>query len=257
MNIRLDCESIRDDLSSLIDGELSDERRRAVAAHLLTCHDCSQFAGRLVAAKGLVQRDDPQAEAPAGFMARLHEQIDAVEGVRHRVRQPGRPRRLTAIAAAGAIAASIAIIFSTIFFIQNDQALELAQMHQQVTGLPGPTPGGGGFAEVGVNPTHDNWRQAHQTVVNLEGVLVTYTLYRVGGFPVSVYSGPVSWEPYRPGWRVTQRIDDMEVREVGHHAMTSWVRDGRRHVLVASTSPENVVALARMQMSSLRRSPGL
>ncbi|MGI5820177.1 MAG: hypothetical protein ACOX9R_18990, partial [Armatimonadota bacterium] len=197
------------------------------------------------------------AEAPAGFMTRLQERIDAVEGARTTVRQPGRPRRITAIAAAGAIAVSAAIILSTIFFIGNDQALELAQMHQQVTGLPGPVPGGGGFSTVSCDPAQDTWRQEHQTLVNLDGVIVTYTLYRVGTCPVSVYSGPASWEPYRAGRHVTARVDGREVREIGDHRMTSWTRAGRRHVLVAAMPPEYVAALARVHMSSLGRSPGL
>jgi anti-sigma factor (TIGR02949 family) len=256
MSNKLQCEEVRDALSSLIDHELSEAQRHAVSAHLLACDECSRATGRMVAAKRLIQRDDPQAEAPAGFMNRLHEHLDAVEGVRERVRQPGRPRRITAIAAAGAIAVSLAIIFSTIFFIDNDQTLELTQMHQQVTGLPGPMPGGG-FSAVSCDPSRDNWREAHQTFVNLDGMIVTYTLYRVGGCPVSVFTGPARWEPYRSGWRVTERINGVEVREVGDHAVTSWVRGGRRHVLVASLPPEDVAALTRVQMSSLGRSPGL
>ncbi|MFP4249008.1 MAG: anti-sigma factor family protein [Armatimonadota bacterium] len=257
MNAKAECREVMDALSSLVDGELSDAKRHVVSAHLLTCDECSNAAGRMMAAKRLVERDDPQAEAPAGFMNRLHEQLDAVEGVRERVRQPGRPRRITAIVAAGAIAVSLAIIFSTVFFIDNDQALELAQMHQQVTAMPGPMPGGVGFSAVSCDPSRDNWREAHQTVVNLDGTLVTYTLYRVGSCPVSVFTGPARWEPYRSGWRVTTHINGMEVREVGDHAVTSWVRGGRRHVLVASLPPADVAALARVQMSSLGRSPGL
>ncbi|MFW6437886.1 MAG: anti-sigma factor family protein [Armatimonadota bacterium] len=253
----LNCEDIQEELSSLIDGELSDERQHAVSAHLLTCDRCSESAGRLMAAKRLVQRDNPHAEAPAGFMNRLHDHIDAVEVVRQRVRQPGRPRRLTALVAVGAIAMSLAIIFSTIFFISNDQSLELAQMHQQVTDMPGPVIGVSGFSTVSCDPARDVWRKDHQTLINLDGTLVTYTLYHVGTCPVSVYSGPSDWEPYRTGWSVTDRANGMDVREVADYSMTSWVRDGRRHVLVAAVPPEIVAALARVQMTSLRRSPGL
>jgi len=152
---------------------------------------------------------------------------------------------------------SLAIIFSTIFFINNDQALQLAQMHQQVTEMPGPMLGVSGFSAVSCDPARDIWRQDHQTLVNLDGTLVTYTLYHVGTCPVSVYSGPVSWAPYHTGWSVTRKVKGMDVREVADYSMTSWIRDGRRHVLVASVPPEDAVALARAQMSSLRRSPGL
>lgn len=257
MNIRDRCEDVRESLSPLIDGELSEARRKVVSAHLLTCDECSELAGRLVAARGVVQRDDPQAESPAGFMARFQERLDAVDGVEHvrkRIRRPGRARRITAIAAAGAIAVSVAIILSTVFFLNNDQALNLAQMHQQITALPGPVPGGG-FSAVSCDPARDNWRQAHQAFVKVDGTLVTYTLYTVGTCPVSVYSGPMSWEPYRTGWPATERINGFDVREVGDLAMTSWMRDGRRYVLIASLSSEDVATLARTHMSSLGRSP--
>jgi hypothetical protein len=257
MKIKVECEDVREELSPLIDGELSGARRKIVSAHLLECNECSETMGQLVATKALTRRESTQADVPAGFMNRLQDSIDAVEGVRERVRRPGRSRRLTAMAAAGAIAVSLAIIFSTIFFMNNDQALQLAQMHQQVTGLPGPVPGGTGFSTVSCDPHRDRWRKAHETLVNIDGVLVTYTLYHVGNCPVSVYSGPMNWEPYRTGWSVSESINGMDVRQVGDHALTSWTRDGRRHVLVASMPPEVVAVLARRQISSLGRSPGL
>jgi anti-sigma factor RsiW len=128
MMMRLDCEEIRDLLSALADGELDSARRKAVSAHLLTCDECSTIAGRLAGARGLVQRDEADAEVPAGFIGRLQDRLDEMEGVesmRRRVRQPGPARRITAVAAAGAIAVSLALILSTVFFMNDDRALEL------------------------------------------------------------------------------------------------------------------------------------
>lgn len=255
--MRPECEDIRESLSPLIDGELSERRRKIVSAHLLSCDECSELAGRFFAAKGVVQRDHPRAEVPSGFMGRLQDRIDAVEGVRTRVRRPGRARRITAIAAAGAIAVSLAIILSTVFFMNNDYALNLAQMHQQVTALPGPVPGGSGFSAVSCDPARDNWRRVHQALINVDGVLVNYSLYRVGSCPVSVYTAPADWEPYRTGWHVTERVNGMDVREVGDHCMTSWTQAGKRHVIVATVSPEEIAALARAYMSAPGRSPGI
>ncbi len=254
MSMRIECEGIRETLSSLVDGELSSAQRKAISAHMLTCDECSKFAGRVMAAKGIVQRDDPQAEAPAGFLDRLQDRLDAVEGVRRQVRRPGPARRMTAIAAAGAIAVSLALILSTVFFMNNDRALLLAQTHQQITAMPGPVPGGSGFSAVSCDPSRDNWRQVHQALMSVDGVLVTYRLYRVGACPVSIYSGPADWRPYRAGWLVTRRIGNLDVREVGGYAMTQWDQTGRHHVLVAETSPENVASLARVQMSLSGRS---
>jgi hypothetical protein len=115
--------------------------------------------------------------------------------------------------------------------------------------MPGPVPGGSSFSAVSCDPTRDNWREVHQALISVDGVLVTYTLYRVGSCPVSVYSGPMDWQPYRTGFLVSDRIDGMQVREVGSHAMTSWTRAGRRHVLVAAAPAEFVASLARARMS--------
>ena len=254
MSMRIECAEIRETLSSLVDGELSSAQRKAVSAHMLTCDECSTFAGRVMAAKGIVQRDDPQADVPAGFLDRMQDRLDAVEGVRRQVRRPGTARRVTAIAAAGAIAVSVALILSTVFFINNDRALTLAQAHQQVTAMPGPVPGGSGFATVSCDPSNDDWRQVHQALMSLDGVLVTYRLYQVGTCPVSIYSGPGDWAPYRTGWLVTRRIGELDVREVGGYALTEWDQSGRHHVLVAETSPETAASLARAHISLTGRS---
>ncbi|NLO06950.1 MAG: hypothetical protein GX131_14080 [candidate division WS1 bacterium] len=255
--MRHECEEIREAFSALLDGELSETRRKLVAAHLLVCPECSTEAGRVMAAKGLVEREEQHAPVPADFMTRLRAGLDQADGVRQHVRRSAPARRVTALAAAGAIAVSIAIILSTMFFMSNDNALALAQMHQQVIGMPGPIPGGG-FAEISCNPSRDGWTELHRALMRPEGTLVTYTLYRVGSCPVSVFDGPSTWEPYRSGWRVTERIDGFNVRQVGDHSMTSWVTGGRRYVLIATAPPADTAALARVHASSAQgRSPGL
>ena len=133
MSMRIDCEQVRELLSSLVDGELSSAQRKIVSAHMLTCDECSTFGGRILAAKGIVLRDEPEADAPAEFFERMQERLDAVEGVRHQVRRPGPARRMTAIAAMGAIAVSVALILSTVFFIGVEdvaQAFLLASQYR-------------------------------------------------------------------------------------------------------------------------------
>ena len=254
MSMRIDCEQVRELLSSLVDGELSSAQRKIVSAHMLTCDECSTFGGRILAAKGIVLRDEPEADAPAEFFERMQERLDAVEGVRHQVRRPGPARRMTAIAAMGAIAVRVALILSTVYYINTARALTLAQMHQQITAMPGPMPGGDGYSTVSCDPSSDNWSQVHQALATVDGVRGTYRLYRVGSCPVSIYSGPADWEPYREGWLVTERINGLDVREVGGYAMTSWDQAGRRHVMVAQTSPRDIAMLARVQMSLSGRS---
>ncbi len=251
------CEAVRELLSALLDGELDERRRKAVCAHLLVCPDCSREAGRIAGAKGLVQREARPQEAPAGFRARLGERLDRIDGVRECVRRSAPARRLTAIAALGAIAVSLALILSTAYLMNADRALELAKFHQQLAGIVGSVPGPGGFAAVSCSPGSDRWVETHSALLRIDGAVVSYTIYRVGDCPVSVFEGPGSWNPYRTGWLVSERVGDFDVRQVGDHCMTSWRQAGHRYVVVASTSQDAMAEIAGVYRTSLGRSQGL
>ena len=251
------CEAVRELLSALVDGELDKRRRKVVCAHLLVCPDCSREAGRIAGAKGLVQREAQPQEAPAGFHARLRERLDRIDGVRDRVHRSAPARRLTAITALGAIAVSLALILSTVYVMNADRALEVAKLHQELAGVVGTAPGPGGFAAVSCSPSRERWLETRSGLVRIDGTVVSYTLYRVGDCPVSVFEGPGSWEPYRTGWLVSEWVGDFEVRRVGDHCMTSWRQAGHRYVVVATTSQDAVAEIARVYRSSSGRSPGL
>lgn len=251
------CEGMKDLLSALMDDELDAGRRKFVGAHLLSCSNCSNEAGRLIAAKGLVLRDETQAEAPAGFMDRLQDRLDDVSEVRQRVHHHAPARRMTAIAAAGAIAVSVALILSTSFFMRTDRALDLAQIHQQL--LAGAPRGAvaDGFTPISCDPRRDNWEQMQRALVQIDGTLIGYSLFRVGNCPVSVFEGPYAWEPYRPGGRDNQRIEGVDVRQIGNQSMTTWQHSAHRYVLTASGPPELIPGLVRAYMRTQGRSSGL
>lgn len=237
-----ECEDVRELLSALVDGELDAAQRKVVSAHLITCDECSREVGRLVGARGLTQREAVAATVPAGFLERLRQRLDAVDGVVSR-RRPA--RRLIGIAAVGAIAISIAIIFSTVFFMNADRAGELAAIHMQVTGPAAVAAGRpAGFTPVSCAPEGDEWSMLRRSLVRVEGTLVGYALYTVGDCPVSIFEGPDSWHPYREGWMVTERIGRWEVRQVGDQCMTSYTHRGQTVVIVATTTPQMMARLA-------------
>ncbi len=251
------CEEIRELLSALVDGELDETCRKIISAHVLTCPECRRLAGGLVAAKGLTHRSAPGVDVPVGFHARLRARLDRVDGVRSRVAASRPARRLVAIAAVGAIAASIAVIFSTVYLINADRALALAHLHQQLAGTPTAPAGVGGLSPVSRNPATESWVETRRAMVRIDGTVVGYTLYEVGACPVSVFEGPAEWNPYRTGWLVSERVGDLDVRQVGHERMTSWRQAGSRYVLVAEATPEQLAAFAYARMALSRRSPGL
>jgi anti-sigma factor RsiW len=253
------CEDKRELLSALVDGELDDGRRTVLAAHLLTCEECRRAAGELVAARGLAQRTPCDAEPPVGFHARMRANLDHIDGVRARAHQSPVARRLIGIAAAGAIAVLLAVIFATTSMIRADHALELAQVHQQVAQMPviyGP-PSPDGLSTVSCNPAAENWIETQRAVVHIAGDVVQLSVYQVGGSSVSIFRGPAQWRPYRTGRLVSKRIDGLDVRQVGAQSMTSWRQEGWRHVLVLEGTPEQAAEFARAYMVRSGRSPGL
>lgn len=237
------CEDVRELLSALVDDELDAQSRKFVSAHLLNCPDCAHEAGRMFGASRLVQRDATDADVPAGFGERLSRRLDEIDGVRRHVRSIPAVRRLVGIAAVGAIAISLAIILSTVFFMNADHALELSNAHFQLAGITGPL-APDGVTAVSCNPFTQHWEQSRSAIVQIDGQMVTWTLYEVGSCPVSVFQGPAEWHPYRTGWLVSENIGGFEVREVGDNSMTSWTEGDTRFVIVAMGGPERVADLA-------------
>ncbi len=257
MRYELECEDIRELVSALADDELDGRLRKLVSAHLLMCPDCSREAGELMAARGLVVRQATNAEVPIGFMDRMHARLDEVSEVREHVHQHSPTRRMTVIAAAGAIAVSVAIIISTVFFMRTDRAFDLAQLHQQLAVSAAPDRGGlDGFTAVGRDLSQQRWREVRQAIVRINGTYVNYSLYHVGDVPVSVFEGPYAWEPYRCTRRNTERFDGMDVRQVGEQAMTTWQHSAQRYVLTAEVAPEAIPGLTRAYVRSQKRSTG-
>lgn len=253
------CEQNRELLSALLDGELDDARRTVLAAHLLTCEECRQTVGELAATRGLAQRPARDAETPVGFYARMRANLDRIDGVRSRAHQSPPVRRLVAIAAVGAVAVLLAVIISTTAMMRTDRALDLAQIHQRLGQTPivyGP-PSPGALSAVSCAPTTESWVETQRALVRMDGQVVQLSIYEVGGCSVSVFRGPAQWRPYRTGWLVSERIDGLDVRQVGTLSMTSWHQDGFRHVLVLEGTPQQAAEFAHAYMVRSGRSPGL
>lgn len=251
-----ECRQTRDLLSALVDGELDDDRRKIVSAHVLSCPECSRVVGGLLAAKRMTERATQDAGVPAGFYAHVRSRLDEVDSVRSRVMRSAPARRLVGIAAVGAIAVSLAIIFSTIFYIKTDRAAVLARIHRQVAGNTIVAIAPDALSTVSCNPAVDPWVELRRGLVRVDEGFIDYTLYRVGMCPVSVFKGPAGWSPYRTGRLVSERVGGFDVRQVEGQSMTLLRRAGSTTVLVAAVPPEELAAIARAWNAHAGRSPG-
>ncbi|HUS80307.1 MAG TPA: zf-HC2 domain-containing protein, partial [Armatimonadota bacterium] len=104
-------------LSRLVDNDLDGAGRRATAAHVLACEDCSRATGQMLATKRLLDRSDRAAEVPLGFADRLRRRLDAADPAsrpRRAALIPPAATRVVAIAAVGLILISGAALLDSV-----------------------------------------------------------------------------------------------------------------------------------------------
>jgi hypothetical protein len=257
--MRRSCNGDEERLSGLVDGELPEREQRQLAAHALTCPECSRELGRLVATKRLMARSERASEPPPGFLEEMRRRLDEVDGMRQRVSfVPARARRLVGIAAVGVILISGALMVSNYLLSPMETPAVLVQAHERLSESPwgGGAPGGA-YSAVSVRPSEVPWRPVRRALLKLDGALVTQTIYQVGRCPVSLFEGPSSWRPLEAATALVRLRNGLEVASVGDECLVSWEANGVRLVLVARTTPEDLVQLAGLRRSLGGRSPGL
>ena len=97
------CEAYDEDLSALLDGELSEERETEVRAHAASCPRCARRLDALRSVDGLLA-SAPAPPVPHDLRARLDARI-AADARPPRLRRLGRPALGFAAAAAAAVLA--------------------------------------------------------------------------------------------------------------------------------------------------------
>jgi anti-sigma factor (TIGR02949 family) len=73
--MKLDCEHIWRELSNYLDGDISEEVRREVEAHVAQCKHCAALLDSAHNVLVLVA-DERRMELPLGFNARLRERLE-------------------------------------------------------------------------------------------------------------------------------------------------------------------------------------
>jgi len=72
----LDCQHVWDQISNYIEGEVPEELREAIDAHLAHCRHCAAVLDSTRNILYLIA-DDRTFELPVGYSARLHERLQA------------------------------------------------------------------------------------------------------------------------------------------------------------------------------------
>ena len=73
--MKLDCKHIWRELSNYLDGDISEEMRREVEAHVAQCKHCAALLDSTHNVLVLVA-DERRMELPPGFNARLRERLE-------------------------------------------------------------------------------------------------------------------------------------------------------------------------------------
>jgi len=70
------CPITEEQVGCLVDGELTGQEQRRVAAHVSVCEHCSALAGRILAGKRFLSASSPEVDPPAGSWDRLVVALD-------------------------------------------------------------------------------------------------------------------------------------------------------------------------------------
>lgn len=253
------CNGNEELLSALVDNELEPGARRSTAAHVLSCEQCSETAGKLLATKRLLDRSEWAAEVPPAFRAAWRRRL-ALD----KVAQPARARRRwspTAVRVVGIAAVGLLLIGGALYYssraLPQASAVELLVSAHR-TMVPGPLyPVGGLYCPVGVGGDVGQWLVLRRALLRVDGELVTHTVYQVGSCGVSVFEGPAGWRPVPGGRQSGTDLKGLQLLSGGGISLACWEYAGRRLVVVAQASPADVVELARQRQADMSRSPGL
>lgn len=253
------CNGNEELLSGLVDNELEPTQRRRTAAHVLTCEHCSGTTGKLLATKRLLDRSELAADTPPNFRDRWQQRL-GVSGAESRA--GGRPRlsspvtRSLAIAAVGLLLIGGAMLVSSRFSPHVSAVELLVSAHRTVA--PGPLyPTSGAYCPVGVGSSAASWRVLRRALVQIDGALITHTLYQIGSCGVSVFEGPTTWQPVQGGNQSGTDLRDLQLLSGSGISLAAWEYGGRRLVIVAQAPPGDVLELARQRQTDMSRSPGL
>jgi anti-sigma factor RsiW len=254
--MRPHCPVTEDELSSLVDDELSGRAQRRVASHAVNCPHCAQMLGSLLAGKRFLSARGQPVDVPAGSWQRLIAEIDRADGLaRTATMDPLRPRRsyLPALAAAGLV------LLLGVWGWQSRHAPPpaspglFARAHEAAWGQFAPigaTRNPGAWADVSEVTTPRSvgtqWVPVARALMPLRGQIIEQSLYRVDRTPVSEFVLPS--ETFSPRGYSEVRVNGApflcRTEGGGSYSLVAWEAGRITNVLVGRTHIQDLLLLA-------------
>ncbi len=243
-----------EELSALVDGELTARRRRQVSAHVMYCSRCSSLCGQLLATRRAVEQPEVEGNAPAGLWERIRSALDKVDTLSdavHRTQPTVRHTRLPVLVGAGLFLIVAALLINLTISTPLTGVQLLARAHDANSNLPFYSPTEG-YHAVGTGDDAQSWRLVRHVWIRLGKDFVEQTVYQVGYCPVSEFTGlPDAFFPTRMiqanrwGYTFYLAVDDTNCCVVAWRNGTQW------KALVARTTPRHLLQLAAIRAAAV------
>lgn len=252
------CGQAEESLSDLIDGELDAAEKRRVAIHAASCEHCAQVLGGLYATKAALEVPLPEkVSVPRAFWSQVRDRLDHVDGV-IRATNLGAPRRpaprlARAGLAVGLAAIAVLSLLHAVSVFRPDPLAQLAQLHATVA------PGGGGAAlqqTVGFG-LHSPWQTLGKRLVDSGGTMVMQTVYSVDGLPVSIFRLPGERPEIKRLVPVQTGSQTIYLGALEGDSLVAVPVRGAWEIIVARTTPEDLLRLAAIRPRDMQYGPGL
>jgi len=236
-------------LAALVDGEMRGDDRRRMASHVLLCRECAAEVGHMVAEKVLLERGKEAARTgpPRELWRDITRELDRVDGVQTALawRPSARASRLPALVAVGTVLILAALGLSIYVNRPANVTGQLLAVHGQALDAAGISLySGPGMRAVATSYEQPSFAVRWRAIERLNGAFAVHRVGLAGRLPVSVISAPADAVPTIGMERVVVRGREMFVGCAPQGTVVAVFRQGMATVLIANTTPEDLVPLA-------------
>ena len=257
------CPISEEQVGCLVDGELTGQEQRRIAAHVSSCEHCSSLAGRILAAKRFLSAASPEVEPPAGSWDRLAIALDGADSVARAMQPTKRSvdwRSVPAMAACGLLLIFSALVWRAQSMDSGGMGPVFVRHHLTAESSLSRSfaPSASVYDVVTSRPGNPTWTPIARRLFPMSGKYVDHTLYRVDDrakvsefqFPAQLFD-PSGLQP------VSYGTGQYWVRGERSGSVVAWEISGLMHVLVARTDAHDLLSLAAHHRAHSAASPAL
>ncbi|MBP8951069.1 MAG: zf-HC2 domain-containing protein [Armatimonadetes bacterium] len=258
------CPITEEQVGCLVDGELTGQEQRRVAAHVSVCEHCSALAGRILAGKRFLSASSPEVDPPAGSWDRLVVALDDTDSLA-RAMQPQKTRSLDWRSVPALAACGLLLIVSAL--VWRSQSSEAAGMGPifvrqhlaaEASFSRAASTAGNVYDVVTSRPGNPTWVPIARRLFPMGGKFVDHTLYRVDDrAKISEFQFPADLFDRSGLGAVSYGSAQYWVRAERGGSVVAWETSGLMHVLVARTDATDLLGLAAHHRSHSTTGPAL